>query len=186
MIDYLSGTVQGKDLKRVIILTQGGVGYGVFGSLDLMGQSQVGASVQAFITTIVREQEITLYGFTSEKEKSLFEKLLSVSGIGPKTALQIISQSVELFLDAVTRGDVEFVSRTPGLGKKTAQKVILELKGKLDLSEDIPVQSRAFEEALEALKNLGYDHSEVKQVLKDVTHESVTAEDLVKTFLTKR
>lgn len=185
MIDYLSGTVHHKDLKRLVILTQGGVGYGVFGSLDLMGKAQVGGSIQACITTIVREQEITLYGFSSDKEKGLFEKLLSVSGIGPKTALQIISQSVELFLDAVAKGDVDFVSRTPGLGKKTAQKVILELKGKLDLSEDIPFQSRAYEEALEALKNLGYDHSEVKEHLKK-SPENASAEEMVKSFLTKK
>lgn len=186
MIDYLSGTVHHKDLKRLVILTPGGVGYGVFGSLDLMGSTQVGNSVKAFITTIVREQEITLYGFLSEKEKLLFEKLLSVSGIGPKTALQIISQSVELFLDAVAKGDVDFVSRTPGLGKKTAQKVILELKGKLDLSEESPsVKNLAYEEALEALKNLGYDHSEIKQYLKDFP-VNISAEEMVKSFLTKK
>ncbi|MCL4151193.1 UNVERIFIED_CONTAM: hypothetical protein GTU68_013598 [Idotea baltica] len=184
MISYLKGSIADITEKNCTIVTSGGVGYLVFLSGSLQGKYQAGDIAEISITTIVREQEITLYGFSNAAEKTLFEKLITISGIGPKIGLQIVSTPTDLFFDAVQKGDVDFISRTPGLGKKTAQKIIIELKGKLDLKEE-QSGNVAVAEALDALQNLGYDHAMIKTVLKNAPEESA-AEDLVKYFLTNQ
>lgn len=186
MIRLLVGSVLKMNEKSMTLLTSGGVGYEIFPAGSLLSVCKEGDQGEVHIFTIVREQEISLYGFGDEVERELFQKLIGVSGIGPKIALQIVSTPVKLFLDAVAKGDVDFISRTPGLGKKTAQKLIIELKGKLDLKTgDTSSFSPAVEEALEALQNLGYDHSQVKEILHDAPAE-MSAEDLVRFFLQAR
>lgn len=184
MISFLSGKVASVDLKSITILTASGVGYQVFPSLTALGVCQEGAEVQIDIFTIVREQEISLYGFASKEEKQLFEKLLTISGVGPKIALQIVSQPPADFIRAVEAGDDAYIAQTPGIGKKMAQKIIVELQGKVDLSQ-AAAEAKATprqDEAIAALQGLGYSANIIKDILKSAP-EGADTEALVTYFL---
>lgn len=183
MIGYIEGHILKILPKSVILATSSGVGYEIFPSGALLSQCVIDKSMHCFIYTLVREQEISLYGFGSLDERSFFEKLIGISGIGPKMALKILSQPINDFLAAIGRGDVDFITQTPGVGKKMAQKLILELKGKIDLSEDITSRTSSYAEAVEALKNLGYDEARIKLTLKEAS-ETLSTEGLIKFFLT--
>jgi len=184
MIGYLKGTVEQVNEKQILLLTSGGVGYAVSPAGSLLAQAKQGRDLSCFTHLIVREQELSLYGFASREEQSFFEKVITVSGVGPKIGLQILSQPMNEFLAAVESGEVDFITRTPGVGKKMAQKIILELKGKLNLSSESvgTAVAPAQMEALEALKNLGYDQATVKAVLEQAP-EDLDTEALVKFFL---
>jgi len=185
MIGYLKGTVLKLSEKSILVLTTSGVGYEVFPAGSLLANCKKNGEFSAEILTIVRETEISLYGFGTSDEKTLFQKLLNVSGIGPKMALQIVSTPPQQFLTAVENGDVGFLTKLPGLGKKTAERLIIELRGKIDLSaESSAPASPALSEASEALENLGYDKNSISKVLKSAPEELQTsAEELVKYFL---
>lgn len=187
MISFLHGQVHSIQTKSLTLLTSGGVGYQVFTTGALLAEAKVGNELQILIHTQVREQEISLYGFSDASEKTLFEKLLSISGIGPKMAVQIVSQPIDQFSQAVEQGDVTFISQTPGVGKKLAQKIIVELKGKLDLSESgsptkAPSQNLAVTEATEALESLGYKKHVILPIL-DTAPAGQSTEALIKFFL---
>jgi holliday junction DNA helicase RuvA len=184
MIGLLHGTVSEINEKEILLLTSGGVGYRVMPAGSLLAKCQKGAETTIEVLTIVRETEISLYGFGDRTERDLFEKLISVSGIGPKTAIGMVSIPTGQFMNACEMGDVAFLTRIPGLGKKTAERLIIELRGKLDLSkvEDALPTSKAFTEASDALENLGYDKNTINKLLKDAPVKS-SAEELVKLFL---
>ena len=184
MISYLSGKVINVEVKSLTLLTASGVGYQVFPSLTALGICQEGAEVQIDIFTIVREQEISLYGFASREEKQLFEKLLTISGVGPKIALQIVSQPPADFINAVEQGDDAYIAQTPGIGKKMAQKIIVELQGKIDLSNTATSTATRphQEEALAALQGLGYSANLIKDRLASAPKDADT-EALVTYFL---
>jgi holliday junction DNA helicase RuvA len=183
MIGFLIGTVLDLDTKKTTILTSGGVGYEVYPSLTLLGHLEKGSKAQLYVHTLVREQELSLYGFVDQREKQFFEKLIGISGIGPKIALQIVSSSVENFLRAVEEGDIQTITQTPGLGKKMAQKIVVELQGKINLqSESITSIPPQKQEAIEALISLGYDQREIEKVLPSAP-ENADSEALVRFFL---
>jgi len=184
MIGFLSGTVARMDAKEVLIQTSGGVGYSVHPAGSLLAECKVGESVNAEIFTVVREQEISLYGFGDKLEKELFVKVTGVSGIGPKIGLQIVSMSPARFTAAVEAGDVASLTEIPGLGKKTAERLILELSGKLDLShlDEAHAASPALEEAISALEGLGYDRKTIQQRIEQIG-QSDSAEVMIKDFL---
>ena len=184
MIGFLSGIVSHVQDTRLIVLTSGGVGYEVQAVGSVLAAAKLEKPISMHIYTVVREQEISLYGFQEAAEKIFFTKLLGVSGIGPKIAIQIVSNPVAEFLSAVERGDDAFITRTPGIGKKMAQKIILELQGKLDLSPEAKATSQAQTEAAEALRNLGYDAATIEFVLQKAP-EGANSETLIKFFLTK-
>ncbi len=183
MIGFLKGVVQDINGQKIIISTASGVGYEVFTSMNLLGNVQEGKSVGVYIHTIVREQEISLYGFLEKEEKIVFEKLIGISGIGPKIGMQIIAGPVDLFFTAVENGDIGTITQTPGIGKKMAQKIIVELQGKLDLTPTASTNiSRPKAEATDALVNLGYDRNIVQDILSSAS-PSADTETLVKFFL---
>lgn len=183
MIGFLKGTVLSHDEKRFVLLTQGGVGYEVFAPLALLGRLAKSQVIEIWIYTKVSENEISLYGFDDTAQKQFFEKLISISGIGPKMGLQILSNPTDQFLAAVQSGDHVYIAQTPGIGKKMAQKIIVELQGKLDLqSENQMHLSSQHTEAMQALEGLGYDKATIAQVLRSAP-ENLSAEELVKYFL---
>lgn len=186
MIGYLTGTVVRASEKELIILTSGGVGYQVFPAGSLLAEVKEGEICSAYIYTVVKETEISLYGFGDVDEKALFQKLIGVSGVGPKTALLVVAVPLEQFLQAVDSGDVAFISKIPGFGKKTSERLILELRGKLDLTKKVEnkkTYTPAMEEAEEALINLGYQKNMISRILEGAPQDS-SAEDFVKFFLT--
>ena len=184
MIGYLTGTVLEILEKTLILQTAGGVGYSVFPAGSLLSKAKKEETLSCYIYTRVAETEISLYGFSTLEEKMVFEKLLGISGVGPKIGLQIISGPVDQFFAAVEAGDDAFIAQTPGIGKKMAQKIIVELQGKLNLKPNATLpQNSAIIEAVQALEGLGYDTALIQTTLESAPPNS-TAEDLVKYFLT--
>ncbi|PID70678.1 Holliday junction branch migration protein RuvA [bacterium DOLZORAL124_38_8] len=185
MIGFLKGTVLRASEKEILLETPTGVGYVVFPAGSLLAKAKKGEILSAEVVTIVREQEISLYGFGDLDEKKLFEKLISVSGIGPKTALGMVSTPVDQFMNSVEQGDVAFLTKMPGIGKKTAERLIVELRGKIDLSPELAKGSSltaSKSEAIAALESLGYDRRSVTEFLSKAP-TGLTTEEYVKKYL---
>jgi Holliday junction DNA helicase RuvA len=184
MIGYLSGTVEHISEKDMILLV-GGVGYKVLAPLPLLLSCAKGHPASLFIHTHVREDQLSLYGFGDEQELELFERLLNVSGIGPKSALAMLSvHSPASVAEAVERGDATLLSHTPGIGKKTAEKIILELRGKLSHLRDASKPDSFFEVQL-ALEALGYSPKEIHGVLQKLSPLETNTSTLIKEALSK-
>ena len=179
MIGFLSGTVK-FNFGGEIILDVHGVGYRIFAA----GDFETGAAAELFIHTAVSENAINLYGFKTRDEFELFESLLTVSGLGTKTASAIVSKiSPAEFAAAVANQDLAALTKLPGVGKKSAQRILLELQGKLSPAQEFsPVQikkSNAMDEAAEALSALGYTDAEISTAFKRAPKNSST-EQLIK------
>ena len=161
MIGYLHGTLKQLDAARALVLA-GGVGYEVHISLQTYYRLEGKREVELEIYTHVREDALSLYGFASAEEKVAFEKLIGISGIGPTLAQKILSGIEPADLaDAVARGDARKLSTIPGVGKKTADRICLELRDKLVLPETTPptpslARTSVDEDVHSALVNLGY------------------------------
>ncbi len=176
MIASVTGTLQARRDDSVVVQV-GGMGFevlvpaGVFGNLVEIGQP-----IALFTYLVVREDSLRLYGFPTEEERTLFELLITVQGVGPKLALSVLSTlSPEMLANAIHRDDAELISRVPGLGKKTAQKVVLELKGKL-LPETLPAGlaavSKLDTEVIAALTTLGYSIVEAQAALQSIPRDA--------------
>ncbi len=159
MIAHLRGHLVAKHPNQAIV-DCAGVGYDVAISVPTFSDlPTVGAEVSLFIHTHVREDALALYGFLRAEEKQLFERLISVSGIGPKLAITILSgMPAEEMVSAIRGNDVSKLTRIPGIGKKTAERMVLELRDKLDAFAAAPVRaaSPVEDDVLSALLNLGY------------------------------
>lgn len=167
MIRQISGTIIHKDGSSVILDT-GGVGYKVFVAADTneaLAASE-GAPVTLWTHLAVREDAMDLYGFLSQKDLVFFEMMIGISGIGPKKAMSIISAaSFPTIRRAVGAGDSSFLQKIPGVGKKNAEKIIMELSDKLSREDEDGVVVKDELDAHEALKALGYSFKEAKDAL---------------------
>lgn len=196
MIARLTGMLLSKSPQSVII-DAAGVGYQAFVPLSTFYQlPDEMEKVSLHVYTHVREDTLQLFGFQTELEKKTFLLLISVSGIGPKLALNILSGiGFEDLLEAIVMADPERIAAVPGVGKKTSQRITLELRDKASLlSEDIDLRPRErieirhkeiFDDALSALSNLGYSSRDAKRALEHVlrTDEEVNLEALLKEAL---
>jgi Holliday junction DNA helicase RuvA len=187
VIAFLTGTVVGKSAGAAL-LDVGGVGFRLLMSTrSLASLPAMGDSVTVHTYLNVREDELTLFGFESEDERSLFETLISVSGVGPKVALSVLSAlRPDALRAAVASDDVAVLSSVPGVGKKTAQRLALELKDKLDLP-DLGEGARgarpaAAAEVREALLSMGFTSTEAAAALRGA-EDGATAEQLLKAAL---
>jgi len=183
MIAYLAGTILEQTRRGCVLLTSGGVGY----LLDLTVPTRASLARQgepaAFhVATIVREDAIELYGFADADERETFLLLLSISRLGPKTALAILSQfTPDALRQLALRDDASALARVPGIGAKSAQRIFFELKSRLDLAGKAvakaaprgmePEAAARFRDALAGLANLGYDESEAGAALEKVFAE---------------
>ncbi len=158
------------DPSGAILLDVGGVGYEVAVGMRTLCMLKAGETAELFIHTYVREDQITLFGFSSLRERTVFRQLTGVSGIGARTALNILSgMSVEELLTAIDASDDLAIARTPGIGKKTAQRLILELKGKLvGESGATHAVSSVVADVRSALFNLGYKPARIDAALKGI------------------
>lgn len=182
MIGYLHGTVLFSNNSNML-LDVGGVGYRVLCPLPLLMSLSVGETISLFIHTHVREDQLTLFGFKEENDLMLFEKLTSVSGIGPKSALAMLSvHSPSSLAGAIERGDTETLSHTPGIGKRTAEKIVIELKGKLSHLVGKEMDDTQMEARL-ALESLGYSSKEIHNALKDIDTANKTTSTVIKEAL---
>lgn len=183
MFAYLEGLVQFKENNELVINVNG-VGYQVFASGSLTSKAEVEKPLQMFIQTEVREQSISLFGFTDLSEKHTFKLLCSVPGVGPKTAMLIMEFSVAELQEAILEEDIKKLCTIPGLGKKTAQRLILELKKKLP--ESISMErshARIHPDIYDALRNLGYKTQIIDEVLKNIPAEIENNEEIIRFFL---
>ena len=199
MISYIKGKLQYLS-DSFVIIDNGGIGYKIFVSPKLMSNiGKIGDNVIVFTYMSVKDDGISLYGFENFEELEIFNKLITVSGIGPKGALGIISNLTPAdFIMAVISDDVAAVSKAPGVGKKTAQRIILELKDKFKTEDFIEekifgegkglssvVADNSKIEAIEALTSLGYGRSEAAKAVSAVFEEGKTTEDILKLALKK-
>lgn len=191
MLHYIKGKITAA-LPGMVAIENNGIGYEVFvpdnSTAYLAGPEE---EVRLFTAMIVREDDISLYGFTEKDSLALFRKLMSVSGVGAKAALAILS-SMPLgeVLRAIAFEDVSTLTRANGIGKKTAQRIVLELKDKVGLfdakllpSETNAVTENAREEAVAALITLGYSKSEAMSAMVGITESDLTAEEYIKRAL---
>ncbi len=182
MIGYLSGTVL--DIRGdYLILLVSGVGYKILTPLPLLVGTEEKSTLSLHIHTHVREDQLSLFGFQDATELLVFEKLISVSGIGPKSALSMLStNSPSSLAQAIESGDVVTLSRTPGVGKRTAEKIIIELKGKLSHLAS-GEENEELEEVRLALEALGYSSKEIHDALKDVDSKGRSTGAIIKDAL---
>ncbi len=184
MIRSLSGTVV-HSLDPDITLDVRGVGYGIFATGHTCASATTGEVLQLHIYMHVREQEISLYGFRSVSERTLFEHLISVSGIGPKAALGILNAAdVSQISAAIINKDTSILTGVSGIGKKTAEKVIIELQGKVDAFSDADVAHATRDSsAVDALKSMGYSVGEARSALDGVDKDVVDVSERIKLAL---
>jgi holliday junction DNA helicase RuvA len=191
MFEYIKGTYTGMK-KDYIIIENNGIGYKINTSGSTIARMPaVGENVKLFLIQIVRQDFIGLYGFLTDEELEMFNMLLNINGIGARAALSLLTiSSVNNLKYALLTGDEKTLMRAPGVGKKTAQRIILELKDKIKSTEistlesngGISVDEVSHNEALEALISLGYTSSEALKALKTVD-TSATLENIIKNCL---
>lgn len=180
MISYLRGNVILAENQSAILDVQG-VGYEVICSSNTLSDLVVSADTALWIYTHVREDSLLLFGFSSQVEKKLFESLIKVNGIGPKMAITILSgASLDQIIDFIEKDNVKGLTGLPKVGKKTAEQMILTLKGKLVFEQSsVPRPDR---DVLSALVNLGFRATDVKEVLKE-TDDKMSFEDQLRKAL---
>ena len=193
MYAYIKGMLEIKTIEYVVIETNG-IGYKIFMSesaIDKLGE--LGSQVKIYTYLKVREDDMSLYGFNTNEELRMFELLLSVSGVGAKSAIVILSNiSPSSFALAVITDDVAKLKKLPGIGPKTAQRIILELKDKLKAVEDTnkdeleamlmkkEVDGEKVSEAMSALQVLGYTRKEIEKAFEKFDKAELSVEDIIK------
>lgn len=190
MIAFLDGTVI-RTQERSLILNVNGVGYLVYVPRGLIEKVSVGSPLSLFIHTNVREDDLSLFGFPTTQEWEFFKLLLTVSGVGPKSALEILNAPINQIKSAIAKRDLVQLTKIPGIGKKTAERIAVDLAGKLKegiMSESAQTSTENAlhhekEEIIQALISLGYNRSHVVQGLKKVPSEIASEEAVIKYFL---
>ena len=177
MIAYLQGVTIEKQDRWVIILTESGVGYKVWLTPGGFAKIKMQEKVQLFIHSHVKEDAFDLYGFYQKDELNLFEMLLSVSGVGPKTALNVMSSgSVDEIKSAIVKAETSFFTATPGIGTKGAQRIIVELRSKVGALDELDLnaeESSETKQIMQALRGFGFKESEARQSIKSLPKDEL-------------
>lgn len=196
MISHISGTLENID-QNSLTIDVGGIGYKVFAPATVLASiPPVGEKIKIYTEQIVREDSITLYGFKTKEEKNLFNSLLNVSGIGPKMAMSIISGlPLDKLVSAISQGNSALLSSVPGIGNKTAQRIIIELKEKIGKAYALESsggpkgalgEDNIISDAISALMTLGYSPKEARDSILKIDTEKTgakTVEDIIKVAL---
>jgi len=185
MISYLRGKPQVHDNK--IILDVNGVGYGVLTSNKILQLVQNKTELELFIYTHVKEDRLELYGFLTTQEQKLFELILSISGIGPAIALAIMDKDSDQLVTAVQEANVGFFKAIPRVGKKMAQKIIIDLSGKLGQLKELnlaPLNPKQ-QTVADALGSLGWDDDSIQQALEKLDLSQLSEQEAIKQALKK-
>jgi Holliday junction DNA helicase RuvA len=190
MIGYLTGLIidLDQDAEKVLLLA-GQVGYDIRVTTDTLSKAKIDQKIHLFIHTAVREDAITLYGFLKKEELHFFNQLISVSGVGPKTALEILSAPISMTQNAILSGDIGVLTKIKGIGKKSAERLVLELKGKvspISISVTAPKSGAVQEEAISALTSLGYERYEVMKALVEMPQDLKNTEEIIRHFLKEK
>lgn len=195
MIGYVSGKLEYKGSDFVVV-DRNGIGFNISVSNGVLeGLPKIGSDVKLFTFMNVKEDEISLFGFNSRDELNLFHKLIKVSGVGPKSAAALLGAfTPRQLMIAIAAEDDKLISTGPGIGKKTAQKIILELKDKVSTDDIIggsevkavqKVENTALADAISALEALGFSRSEVFAAIGDTDTENMQTNAIVSAALRK-
>ena len=192
MLAYIKGTLEIK-MTDYVVIDVGGLGYKVYMSaIGMEKLGNIGDKVKVYTYYRVREDDISIFGFNTNEELRMFELILSVSGVGAKTALTIIAVTEPSeFAIAVISDDVSYLTKIPGIGAKSAQRIILELKDKMKKENAVTktknlkvkeavVDSNKVDEALSALQVLGYNKKEIEKVFMKLDKKDLSTEDLIR------
>lgn len=193
MYEYLTGTIS-IVAPQYIVIDVNGVGYKLLVANPYRFSEDPQKQVRVFVYQAVRDDSISLFGFTDQAEKRLFMQLINVSGIGPKSALAILANpDHQGLVDAIANNNIGYLTKFPGIGKKTASQIVLDLKDKLadaasgDLFEldrgTVEPTNQALSDALAALKALGYKEREIKRVEKKLQDDSGTTDEYLRQAL---
>ena len=196
MFYHIEGTVS-DILPNLAVVDCGGVGYAINTTANSLSQISLGKTAKFYTFDYIKEDCFDLYGFTTKQEKHSFELLISISGVGPKAAISILSCTTpEMFAMAVMSDDVKVLTVAPGIGKKIAQRVILELKDKISKETDLSTvtftpaaaavpagSSDELTNAIKGLSVLGYGSDEINQALRGQDLTDKSAEDIIKLVL---
>lgn len=189
MIAYLSGEIRDKHIDNIIIDVHG-VGYGVFVTREDLSALELDKSARLFIYEHIREQSYDFFGFIKKETKELFEKLLEVNGVGPKMAISMLNlASSEKLKRAIAEGDTKFIQGASGVGKRLAERVVVDLKDKVGLiSSDSAtdfLQEDSSDEAVQALTSLGFSVHEASEALRGID-KKLSLEEKIKQALRSR
>lgn len=180
MIGYLKGQAIVK--TNHLILLVNGVGYKVAIQPKTLSSIKTSQEIGLHIYTHVKENILELYGFIAEQELQLFKLVLSVSGVGPKTAIMLTNRGVNQFIDAVQNAKVAFFTKVPRVGKKLAQKIIIDLRSKLGSLKELNLAPKSTKETelIEALESLGFDSVNSEQILEQIDTDNLSIQEAIK------
>ena len=186
MIAYLEGKIIKKTLKSIILLCEK-VGYLIYSNNKILSKINENQEYQLYVHNHIREDQNDLYGFETFEDLEFFKQLISVSGIGPKVGLEICNIDTNKFKSAILNEEIEFICKVPGIGKKTAQRLVLELKGKINfdkLESTISEDAHLFnEDIIDALSKLGYQRKNIISSLKKLPENLKKEEEIITYFL---
>lgn len=181
MIGFVKGKVAAFGVDYCLIDT-GNIGFRI--NFQHPEALKLNEEITIYTYQNVREDEISLYGFLSLDEYDLFVKLISVKGLGPKIASNILAcASVSSIMEAIENNDIAFMKHLPGVGSKTASQIILDLKGKLVAKTSLDENNEKMKDVIEALKSLGYKNSEISPVIKQIESEDMSIDGYIKKAL---
>lgn len=182
MIAHLKGKIV-KRTEKSIILSVNGVGYLINLSATALSDAQENTEAEFFIHNHIREDMFDLYGFANYEELEFFKKLISINGIGPRLAMEILSVPTEKMKAAIQNENLEYIKSIPGIGPKSAKRIILELKGKLTTDDRDYQDINVDNDAIEALSKLGYSRHQILSTLKNIPDNIKNAEEIIGYFL---
>jgi len=184
MLSHLTGTILSHDASSVV-LDVSGVGYRIFVTPTILGDFLSGAKVSLHTHLSVREDSMTLFGFATERELTFFEMLITVPGIGPKSALAALSLApIDTLMSAIGSGDIAYLTKVSGIGPKTAKKIVLELQDKISAGSDDAHAARQDDaDVVEVLRSLGYPLDEARAAVQKVPTEVMGTSERVKEAL---
>ncbi len=187
MISYLKGIVAAKSVDSAIIEVNN-IGYELAMSTKTIAElPQTNQSVQIWVYVHVKDDGISFYGFSNLKERDLFKKLISVSSIGPKTALSALSSyNTEELLSAISNADLNILSKIPGIGKKSAQRIVLELQGILQKQKEtteIDNKTQEVNDAMLALESMGFSSTEINKAIQNIDIKDKNSSTLIRLAL---
>ena len=193
MIDFIIGKIEEKDINSFTILSNN-IGYKASASLFTLSELEVGIETKVYIDMVVREDDISLFGFSDTTERDVYKLLNTVKGIGPRLSLQALSGiSYETIILSIKNEDVTGLTKAPGIGKKTAERIILELKDKVDgfnFKDELsmpkaPAKNSVIIEATDGLVMLGFMEYEVSEIISEIYEDGMSVEVLIKEALKK-
>lgn len=187
MISFLTGTVHEQTSTTLTVLTEGGVGYSVQVGRRVAAQVAVGKRVALYTYLKVSDSALDLYGFEQAGQRAFFELLLTVKSVGPKSAMNILNVGpVEDIQQAIARGDATYLSAVQGLGKKTAERLCVELKSKITVDDSVrgsTPHGDMLSDVVDALVGLGYTKEHARAIIKELDAANATTEELLRAAL---